>query len=62
MKKSRPSCLNGHTDNIIPIVYGEPDKKTMEKASQGKVHLGGCVVSEDAPKFYCTIHKLEIKN
>jgi hypothetical protein len=62
VKNSRPCCLNGHTDNIIPIVYGEPNEKTMEKASQGKVLLGGCIVTTGAPKYYCTIHKIEIQN
>ena len=62
MKNSHPSCLNGHTDNIIQIVYGEPNEKTMEKASQGKVFLGGYNVTIGAPKYYCTIHKIEIQN
>jgi hypothetical protein len=62
MKNSRPSCLNGYTGNIIPLVYGEPNEKAMEKANQGKIHLGGCVIIKDAPKYYCTIHKIEIQN
>ncbi len=60
MIKKPPSCLNGHTDHIIPIIYGMPTEKTMEKAVQGKVHLGGCIIEEGGPKYYCTLHNKEI--
>ncbi len=51
-------CPNGnHSNNIIPIVYGLPGKKLMKKAEKGKVRLGGCIISECDPKWYCKIHK-----
>jgi len=59
-KRPKQSCVGGHTDHIIPIVYGEPTEKTMKKAELGLVHLGGCVMSDSDPKFYCTIHKIEL--
>lgn len=52
-------CIGGHTDHIIPIVYGYPTQKTLKKAKKGKVHLGGCIVTECDPNYYCTIHKKE---
>ena len=59
-KGIRPRCVEGHSDNIIPIVYGLPGSALMKKAKLGKVHLGGCVVSDCDPKYYCTIHKVEL--
>ena len=58
-KDSKPMCVKGHTDNIIPIVYGLPGKRLMKKARKGKIHLGGCNVSNCDPMFYCATHKLE---
>jgi hypothetical protein len=55
--KNQPKCINGHTDNIIPIVYGKPVPETVRKAHQGKIRLGGCMYSDDFPHFYCTIHQ-----
>jgi hypothetical protein len=56
----KPRCPHGHTDNIIPIVYGLPGKHLIEKAKKGKIHLGGCIISDCDPRFYCSIHKIEI--
>ncbi|WP_409025061.1 carboxypeptidase-like regulatory domain-containing protein [Hymenobacter sp.] len=59
-KGSKPGCVGGHSDNIIPIVYGLPGSALMKKAEQGKVHLGGCTVSDCEPRYYCTIHRIEL--
>jgi hypothetical protein len=56
----KPRCPYGHTDNIIPIVYGMPGKNLMEKAKKGKIHLGGCIITDCDPRFYCSLHKIEI--
>jgi hypothetical protein len=56
----KPQCTNGHTDHLIPIVYGLPARKTIKKAEKGLIYLGGCVVSDCDPHFYCTIHKREL--
>jgi hypothetical protein len=55
----QPRCVRGHTDNVIPMVYGLPSKRMMKKAKKGKIHLSGCIVSDCDPKFYCVIHKIE---
>ena len=55
----KPECARGHTDNVIPIVYGLPGKRMMKKAKRGKVHLSGCNVTACDPKFYCVTHQLE---
>lgn len=55
----KPQCPDGHYDSIIPIVYGKPLRETAEKAEKGLVHLGGCMVTDCDPQYYCTIHKKE---
>ena len=59
LKGHKPICPRDHSDKIIPIVYGFPRNKTMEKAKKGLVRLGGCLVSDCDPRYYCTIHKIE---
>lgn len=49
-------CPYNHIDSIIPIVYGMPGAETMKMADKGLVHLGGCVVSECSPRWYCKTH------
>lgn len=39
--------------NVIPIVYGYPDRKLMESAGQGRVVLGGCITEPTEPVWYC---------
>jgi hypothetical protein len=56
----KPECKEGHTDNIIPIVYGKPGPETMQKAEKGLVYLGGCMVTDCDPHYYCTIHKRKL--
>lgn len=29
---------------VVPIVYGMPGPELMQRAQQGKVHLGGCIL------------------
>jgi hypothetical protein len=55
--KSKVCQIGNHTDSVIPIVYGLPREKLMKKADKGKVKLGGCLVTECDPKWYCKKHK-----
>ena len=52
-----PKCE--HT--LVKIVYGKPSRKLMQLAEEEKVHLGGCMVGEDAPRHYCTKCKKKFK-
>lgn len=61
LKSGKPKCIiDGHIDNIIPIVYGLPKQKILKKAKKGLVHLSSCIVSNCDPHYYCTIHKKEL--
>ncbi len=55
--KSLKRCPKNHTDNIIPISYGLPNKRTIRKAEKGKVKLGGCDPSL-CEKWYCKTHNI----
>ncbi len=43
----------GSNTNVIPIVYGHPGPELREAAERGEVFLGGCVITEDDPLWYC---------
>jgi hypothetical protein len=38
----------------IPVRRGFPSAKTMEEAEEGKVFLGGCLISPKQPDRICT--------
>lgn len=57
--ESVKKCPKGHTDNLIPIAYGLPGTKLMKEAEEGKVKLGGCIITHCDPKWYCKKHKIE---
>ena len=52
-------CPYGHSDKLIRIVYGLPTKRAMRKAKRGKIRLGGCIVSDCDPQWYCKKHNIE---
>jgi hypothetical protein len=37
----------------VKIVYGKPGGKTLKKAKEKKVYLGGCVKTPKSPKYHC---------
>ncbi len=52
-KKSKcPICLK--KDKVIPILYGYPSEKMRQKRDKGKIRLGGCMVTNCDPKWFCT--------
>lgn len=56
---SKKMCPKGHTDTIIPIVYGFPSKKMMKKAQKGKIKLGGCDNYSFCEKWHCKTHNID---
>ncbi len=51
-------CPYGHRSNIIPIKYGLPSLRMMRRAERGRIYLGGCIITECDPKWYCKKHKI----
>ena len=44
-----PNCNN----KLIPIIYGMPDSDIGQKAMNGEVFLGGCMISDKDPIYHC---------
>lgn len=60
MPKKKNACpVCNKQDEVIPIVYGLPDPILGEKEKQGKVQLGGCVISDSDPQWYCKRDRIE---
>jgi hypothetical protein len=59
-KEKQITCIGGHTDHIVPIVYGFPGKRLLKKAKQEKVYLAGCQTTGCDPQYYCLTHKKEL--
>ena len=46
-------CPNCKSKNVVPIMYGYPGLGAVQDSDEGKVHLGGCIVDIDNPKWHC---------
>lgn len=46
-------CPDCSSRSIIPIVYGYPGRGMREDAREGRIILGGCMVDESSPSWYC---------
>ncbi|MBM3911214.1 MAG: hypothetical protein FJ356_06155 [Thaumarchaeota archaeon] len=46
-------CTKCGSKNTVRIVYGYPSEKTLVAAKYGKVILGGCIISNNDPAWYC---------
>jgi hypothetical protein len=49
------TCIHCGSTRIAEILYGLPafSDELQERLNQGSVVLGGCMVSEDNPKWAC---------
>ncbi len=52
-----PICLR--SKYVLPIAYGMPTPEMMKKASKGKMYLGGCMVYDYSPHYYCKKDEFE---
>ena len=59
--KKRPSChICKERKNVIPYAYGLPTKNTMRLADEGKYKLGGCIVIQCRPQWFCKKDKADV--
>lgn len=49
-------CPYGHTDSIVPIIYGYPSEEDFQKSDSGLIALGGCMLPENPSSWFCKIH------
>ena len=55
-----PTCINGHKNQIIPILYGLATPESIKKSKKGELFLAGCEVTDCDPQYYCKIHKRKL--
>ncbi len=48
-----PHCPLCGAANPLPVAYGLPSSELMERAEQGEVALGGCVIGDDPARYRC---------
>ena len=52
-----PKCQNNK--DVVPIGYGLPGPEMSEEAIMGKIRLGGCIIDDSSPDWYCKKCELE---
>ena len=53
-QKNKPKCPQCSSNiNVVEIKYGFPGLEMQDEAAKGQIELGGCVIDEDAPDWYC---------
>ncbi len=53
--KKKIKCPYCNSTNVAKILYGLPvfSKNLAKELENGKTFLGGCVISEDSPRYRC---------
>lgn len=46
-------CPKCGSRNVIKILYGEPTGEALFMEAQGKIKLGGCLITDIDPEYYC---------
>ena len=53
-QNNKPKCPKcSSKDSVVRIAYGLPGNEMRKESVEGKIVLGGCIVKEDAPDWYC---------
>ena len=53
LRKYTKKCPDCGSIDVLPILYGFPGEKMREDAFEGKILLGGCVITENHPDRHC---------
>jgi hypothetical protein len=54
MAEEKINCpICNKSDQVIPVIYGLPTEKLFKLAKEGVYALGGCVLRESNPTWYC---------
>ncbi len=48
-----PPCPRCGSRDVAAIAYGFPDPMMFDAASRGEIELGGCIISDDSPRWRC---------
>ena len=52
LRKPR-KCQNCNNKTVVEISYGDPTEWVMQMAEEGKLVLGGCIISNLSPQWQC---------
>ena len=52
-KKRIRLCPNCNSASVVPIMYGLPGAEAGKLQEEGKLKLGGCIVWDENPGWYC---------
>lgn len=63
-KEKKIICPHCGSEWIADILYGEPafDDELEELLEKGEIHLGGCCIFPDSPKYHCNDCKKDFTN
>ena len=63
-KEKKIICPHCGSEWIADILYGEPafDDVLNEALEKGEIHLGGCCIFRDSPKYHCNDCKKDFTN
>ena len=50
--KSNKCPVCGKSDEVVRILYGLPTNEAFEDEQAGKLHIGGCCISPNSPKWF----------
>ena len=46
-------CFTCGSLDVAKIIYGYPTVEAFKEQEEGKIKLGGCLISEDSPQYHC---------
>ncbi|MGM8213423.1 hypothetical protein ACLIBH_11665 [Virgibacillus sp. W0430] len=46
-------CFTCGSLDVAKIVYGSPTVEAFKEQEEGKIKLGGCMISEESPQYHC---------
>lgn len=46
-------CFTCGSLDVAKIIYGYPTADAFKEQEEGKIKLGGCMISEDSPQYHC---------
>ena len=53
MTTNLKKCPKCDSQNIVKIFYGMPNLEAFLQAQEGKIHLGGCCITDSDPEYHC---------
>lgn len=51
-------CPHGHYNKVVKVIYGYPTRYSLFRARYKRIHLGGCMVTDCDPNYYCKKHNI----